>query len=435
MKITMKQFCISIASAAFLLGGCVAEDYSDGTTPLGNAAWIDAAEISPEAPVVIRKDVSSYEKQFAVRLISPSPSDTEIGIGIDMSAIDTYNLRHGTSLSLLPQEFYEISGDILPLEKGKVETEPLTISFRNLDALELDRSWLLPVGITSLPDGLEPLKGSSTACFVVRRSSAITTAADLTDCYMWIPSYETAEGWTALEGLTGVTYEALVNISDFTHKNDKGNDINVTSVMGVEEWLLMRIGDSDYPRQQIQMNVAGQYWPGNGTGFTVPAITLDPGEWYHIAFTWDIAAAAGRLYVNGLLAYEAPLEWTEDTFSINCLKTGGPEDEGRRFFIGYSYNPERPLYGLVSEVRVWSVARTQEEIFRDMYEVKDPAALPELRAYWKFDEGAGNEVTDHSMYGNNAFCLDGKNNFEAKDRNEGSLVWNTSVEIPVLNRE
>lgn len=199
------------------------------------------------------------------------------------------------------------------------------------------------------------------------------------------------QAWAALEGFKELTFECLVNIRDFTHKTSIGYEISVSSVMGVEQWMLMRVGDSNYPRQQIQMNIGGSYWPANGRDWIVPAITLDPGEWYHLAFTWDLAESFGRLYVNGKLAYETTASWEEDTFNLNLLTTGGLDDKGYRFFIGYSYDPDRPLYGLISEARVWSKARTQEEIFRDMYKVENPETLPELRGYWKFDEGRGNQ--------------------------------------------
>lgn len=428
--------CMIWASAVALLAtGCKTDDYDDGSTPLGNAAFIDAAEVSPEAAVVIKKDLETFAREFSVKLVSPAPSDAEISFGIDAEALAAYNRRHGTSYTLLPEKHYKLSSLTAHVETGKAVSEPVRIDFAGLDEMELDKTYLLPVGIVSTTDGIGVVSGSGTACFVVKRSSAITTAADLTGCYMWIPSYENAAGWSALEGFKALTFEALVNIHDFTHTTASGLGISVTSVMGVEQWLLMRIGDSNYPRQQIQMNIGGAYWPANGRDWLVPAITLDPGEWYHLAFTWDLDEGMGRLYVNGKLAYETAVTWEEDTFSLNTLTKGGPDDPGRRFLIGYSYDPDRPLNGLISEVRVWSVARTEEEIFRDMYVIDAPETKPELRGYWKFDEGRGNEVTDHSQYGNNAFCLDGKNNFEAKERKEGTLKWNTSVEIPVLNKE
>lgn len=432
----LKTCILWAAAVAFLATGCKSDDYDDGSTPLGNAAFIDAAETSPDAAVVIKKDLQSFTREFSVKLVSPAPAEAEIAFRVDEGAVGTYNRRHGTSYELLPEAHYHFSAEAVHVGAGKAVSEPVEIRFTGLEEMELDKTWLLPVRIASTPDGIGLLQGSETAWFVVKRSSAITTAADLTDCYMWIPSYENAAGWAAIEGFTGITFEALVNIHDFTHKTPTNPiyDSSVSTVMGTEQWLLMRVGDSSYPRQQIQMNIGGAYWPANGRDFMVPSITLDPGEWYHLAFTWDLAEAMGRLYVNGKLAYETPVAWEEETFDLNCLKTGGFDDTGRRFFIGYSYDPDRPLCGLVSEVRVWSKARTQEEIFRDMYEVKEPETLPELRGYWKFDEGRGNEVTDHSQYHNNAKCLDGLNNFENKERNEGQLKWNTSVEIPVLNK-
>lgn len=429
MKITHS---IILTAAALVTAGCMS-DYDDGTTPLDNAAWIDVAEASPESPVLIRKDMTEISRELSVKLISPSTEDVEFGIRIDESVMEQYNTRHGTSYTLLPEEYWSMNAESVSIEQGKVLSKPIDIKFKNLEKMELDKTWLLPMSIIS-SGGIGTLKGSEKVCFVVKRSSAITTAADLSDCYMWIPSYETPEGWSALENLTALTYEALVNVKDFNNTTASGIGVSVTSIMGVEQWMLMRIGDAGYPRQQIQMNLAGDYWPGNGLDFYLPAITLEQNEWYHIAFTWDLLDAVGKIYINGKLAHKAPMSWKDDKFSLNCLKEGGPDDEGRRFFIGYSYDPDRPLVGLISEVRVWSVARTEEEIFRDMYEVKEPETKPELRGYWKFDEGRGNEVIDHSQYGNNAFCLDGKNNFELKERNEGKLLWNNSVEIPILNK-
>lgn len=161
---------------------------------------------------------------------------------------------------------------------------------------------------------------------------------------------------------------------------------------------------------------------------------LQPGEWYHIAMTWDLQTTDFRIYVNGQLQSSANATWQPDDGSstIDLALSG---ESAYRFLIGYSYNPDRPLNGMISQVRIWSVARTQEEIFRDMYDVESPETKPELRAYWKFDEGSGNTVKDWSQYGNDAVCLDGTNNMEEGERTEGTLRWNNSIEIPQLNQE
>lgn len=410
-----------------LSASCYSENYENGTTPLNNAAFIDAAEYSAVKNVIIKKNLQTFSHDFSIKLVSPEENDSQIGFDVNEGAVNQYNSEHSTNYTLLPRAHFSFSSRAVRIAAGKVLSDPVVIEFQGLDQLEIDKSYLLPISLTYTPEGIELLNGSETVWFVVKRSSAITTAADLSGSYMWVPSYETPEGWIALENFEGLTYETLVNINTF----DLG--VNVSTVMGVEQHCLMRVGDVNWPRQQVQINGIMGYWPGNKKDFVIPAMTLNSGEWYHLAFTWDIPNALCSIYVNGKLAYEAVCGWSDSNFDLNCLTTGGEGDEGRRFFIGYSYDPWRPLNGLVSEVRIWSKARSQEEIFRDMYQIDDPETRPELRAYWKFDEGSGNVVKDHSMYGNDAHCLDGDNDFELKQRKEGNLKWNTSVEIPVLN--
>lgn len=91
-----------------------------------------------------------------------------------------------------------------------------------------------------------------------------------------------------------------------------------------------------------------------------------------------------------------------------------------QFFIGRSYNEYRPLNGKIAEARVWSVARTPEQIWENMYNVENPADDPTLLGYWKFNEGTGNTVRDYSMYGNDGVA-------------ETDIVWPSGIEIPKIN--
>ena len=70
-------------------------------------------------------------------------------------------------------------------------------------------------------------------------------------------------------------------------------------------------------------------------------------------------------------------------------------------YIGRSYNDERWLEGQISEMRIWTVQRTPEQLKANVYSLdpEDPANTG-LLAYWKFDEGSGNVVKDHSGNGN-----------------------------------
>ena len=90
------------------------------------------------------------------------------------------------------------------------------------------------------------------------------------------------------------------------------------------------------------------------------------------------------------------------------------------FIRDSSYDDYRPLNGKIAEARVWSVARTLEQIWENMYEIENPENDSTLLGYWKFNEGSGNTVKDYSMYGN-----DGVAKYD--------IIWPQGIEIPKLN--
>ena len=61
------------------------------------------------------------------------------------------------------------------------------------------------------------------------------------------------------------------------------------------------------------------------------------------------------------------------------------------FKIGHSYGERddmtRQLNGEICEVRIWNVIRSQEEVYKNMYDIVP--TTPGLKAYWKFNEGKG----------------------------------------------
>lgn len=210
--------------------------------------------------------------------------------------------------------------------------------------------------------------------------------------------------------------------------------------MGVEQYLLLRIGDTNFERQQLQFDGSGA---GSKFGkFPERDATknLSAGQWYHVACTYDQATRRVCVYVNGELQSEGTeiglTSMSEDTrinLAMRALydfylknptednkKKYGSYGDAYQFFIGRSYDDYRPLNGKIAEARVWSVARTQQQIWENMYEITDPASDPTLLGYWKFNEGAGNTVKDYSMYGNDG---------EA----EIDIVWPDGIEIPKIN--
>ena len=115
-----------------------------------------------------------------------------VTFGSDPSLAATYNAKHDTKYAVLDESYYEFPERTATVEAGKSVSEPLTIHFKNLDQLDIDATQLLPVTIVSAGGGLSTLSGSQTVYYLVRRSSAITTAAVLTDNWIDVPAFDKA---------------------------------------------------------------------------------------------------------------------------------------------------------------------------------------------------------------------------------------------------
>lgn len=397
-----------------------------------NCAYLDVSATSQTQAATFGNRVSSLEKHLCVALSYPSDKDVKATISVDASLTDAFNHRYGTDYQLLPEAYLDFSPVSVTIEAGKVNSEKVSIGFKNLmgqgedqtGAMEMDKTYLLPVRLSS--EDISTMDGSSVAYYLVKRSSAITVAAQLTDNWIEFPLMDTpGEVADAYNGLTALTYEALVNVDRFDLDNKDGV-CNISTVMGVEQYLLLRIGDANFERQCLQFDGSG-----NGSQFgklpskSDPAKKLYSGSWYHVACTYDQNERVARIYVNGKLIDEVkeagvagPTADNKITLAMRAL--GMPE--AYQFFIGKSYNDFRPLQGKIAEARVWRVARTGDEIWKNMYRIENPKDQKDLIGYWKFNDGEGNVVKDYSWVGNHGKAV-------------GDIIWPDGIEIHEINKE
>lgn len=109
--------------------------------------------------------------------------------------------------------------------------------------------------------------------------------------------------------------------------------------------------------------------------------------------TYDADTHEVKVYVNGSLQSQGMLRHGR----ISIVGNGTDRD----FLIGKSYDDARWFEGNMSEVRVWNVVRTQEEIAGNFYSV-DPKSKG-LVGYWKMDDSTSpNIVKDATGNGNDA---------------------------------
>ena len=107
------------------------------------------------------------------------------------------------------------------------------------------------------------------------------------------------------------------------------------------------------------------------------------GEWVHVAATRNKAAGEAHVFVNGV-----------DEKSIITTQKSSLTDQAT-LSLGCTLNDQNHFIGLMDEVRVWNVARTEAEIVSTMHR-RLTGNEPGLVAYWRFDDPSGTTAIDSS---------------------------------------
>lgn len=263
------------------------------------------------------------------------------------------------------------------------ETVQLTAGKNPVDALdEVTFSWnssdenIATVDQTGLVTG----KKDGTATITVRgggfeATATVTVVGNASTTVANIKNNFFPIGWKSnVANLETVTVEWLMRADKWV--TDQNNSVN--TVFGIEGQWLLRIGDVGIGQNQLQL--------ATNHGNNTPEVRFDTNRWYHVAVVYDYTSRNVSYYVNGsLVATGSGFATQSVNLTSNC-------------FIGKSYDNSRSFCGDIAEVRVWKTGRSQAEIAASMYELR--GAQTDLVAYWKFDEGAGNTVKDHSGNGN-----------------------------------
>lgn len=442
------KYLLMIVAALVTFGAC--DRYDADNHKFDNAVYLDVSKTSEVQMTIFGNNTPTVDKLFQATLAYPADEVVTVSLAADPSLAVDYNARYGTSWPVLDPKYYEISATNVTIPVGKTSSDVVKLHLKELmgeddqqtGALPIDATYLLPVRISN--SSMSVLGGSEIAYYVIKRSSAITTAAQLTNNWIYFASLDKYSANSMIyNNLTAVTYEALIYIDEFAAKDATESPVNISSVMGIEQYLLLRIGDTNFERQQLQFDGSGGGSAfGKFPGKDATKI-LSKGAWYHVACTYDQQTRVVRVYVNGKIQSEAidvgivmpgeknrinlamralyDLYLTDEVNKDKYVELGYDKlSEAYQFFISYSYNEYRPLNGKIAEARVWSVARTPEQIWENMYEILNPKDDASLLGYWKFNDGKGNTVKDHSRYGNDGTA-------------QNDLVWPDGIEIPKIN--
>lgn len=350
--------------SAVILNSCRDDDGS-----FDNKLFNTSAKV---ATTFLKPGVNENEQYIEASIAKPVDYDVKITYKVDETLVESYNKAYYDNAIIMPSGTYEIPEPTTTIAAGNVASTKLTVKFMNLDQLDTKLIYVLPVTISDA--NLDILNSTRTTYYVFKGASLINVVADMENNFLQ-PKDKKWSNPSVLANLETFTMEALVNVRSF-QKNG-----TVTTVMGIEGYFLIRIGDNSIPRNQIEV-----VKPDDSKVRGLESGIAD-NKWVHIAVTYKKGEKI-QIFVDGQLHGEGNAYYSNITF------TDGQDG----FYIGRSYDNSRYMEGAISECRIWNVVRTQEDITSTIYSV--PADSPGLVAYWKCDEGEGSAVKDHTKNGN-----------------------------------
>jgi hypothetical protein len=344
----------------------VACSNDDGS--FNNLLYLDTKSVVDE--ILLKGGIDEITQELQASIAKPENKDINISYKVDASLVDFYNEAYYDNAELLPDSCYQLKSTSAKIPMGSVKSNIVEVAFTKLSKLDREKVFVCPVTISEA--NIDLLKSTKTLYYLFKAGALINVVADITENYASI----TWKNKDVCNNLKQFTLEALIRARNF----DNGL---ISTVMGIEGYFLLRIGDAGFPRNQLQVaTTSGNFPPGDDKK------GLPKNEWVHLAVTYDSVTKELIIYANG----KKQSEGIKDLGEVSLGKDN--------FYIGKSWDDNRWLDGEISECRIWNVVRTVDQIEKNPYTV-DPASEG-LVAYWKFNDADGVVIKDHTVNGNDA---------------------------------
>lgn len=376
--------------SSLLLGACLCVSAMSGLSSCQdksieqyqNNAFVSSSRLG----TLLLKGSDELEQTIKTAIARPESTEQSVSYTVGESYLAQYNETYGTTAILLPKDNYEIVNPTSVITSGAVVGTDVVIRFKNLKALDRDQTYLLPISVDKAT--MPFLASSRVVYYLIKAGALINSVANPTKNYLSLQNPAGAEG---LNDMRQLTVEAYVRVDKFGKL--------ISTLMGIENNFLIRIGDANVPDDQIQLATRS----GNvtHTDWRVPI-----NKWTHIAVTFNSSDGATDVYIDGVK--KGSTQYSQHRTAVGWGY--------RAFFVGRSYDNNRWFEGDMCELRVWNKVLTPEEInAKNHFYTVEPTSEG-LVAYWKFDEATGNVVKDHTANGYHLLSND-------------KLVWKV-VELP-----
>lgn len=362
---TMKKG-LNIAAALLLAAfatGCNDAEY--GT--LGTHAFINESTSASSTKVTIDPS-NGAEAQLTVCLSEKADRNYDFRLVVDDAVLATYNAEQASSYVTMPSEIFTMP-DKITIEAGSFSANPVTIHINPIPAEYIGETYAIPLRLESV-DGNMPTT-TKTSTFVITTESIISST---------LPMFTGRTGLSAAGfpvSLPQFTVECRFQVSNTGNRN---RDIFCSGSN-----ILLRFEDpQNYdPATGFQAHSLIQF-QGNGW-FLNPSLAITPNKWQHYAITYD--GSKVTIYVNG--AFAGSKEGTIDpNFEFAGWFGGGGSN---------AHGTSDPTWWagckiLCSELRIWSVCRTEAQIQNNM--TTTSAKSEGLVGYWRMNDGEGKTFED-----------------------------------------
>lgn len=356
-----------LVAAALLMTACQNNDEAN----FKSKAFIDGKTFTSET---IIKGETNIVKSLTLSTARPAEKELNATFSVAANLVETYNQAYYAKAVMLPDTCYKVVKGDVKINQGSVNSNEAQFAFFKLANLDRAITYVLPVTVNC--QDIEVLRSAKNYYFVFRAGALINVVADMSKNYLTV-KWATPD---LVNNMNQITMEALIYPREFGKL--------ISTVMGIEGNFLMRIGDAGFPDNQIQIATGAGNFPDADSNKG-----LQTNRWQHVAMTYDADTREVKVYVNGSLQSQGKLR----TGKVSIVGNGTDRD----FLIGKSYDDARWFEGNMSEVRVWNVVRTQEEIAANFYSVNPKSKG--LVGYWKMDDSASpNIVKDATGNGNDA---------------------------------
>ena len=350
--------------SAFLLIGCDNAEYQVTENSL---YFADAAGKEKATTITMEEGA---DIKIVVRLAQKSSEDVTVGIHFNAALLDKYNEENGTEYQILPVDKLPKDAEVT-IPAGEISAG-YTLHIDDFDTQGM--SYAVPVELGGVIGGVQ--KSVSQGQYIYLLQKPLIVSVPVMNGKRGKVEAAPLENW----GITCAqwTLEAWVYIDGFNKNNQAlfqtGSDNNNT--------IYIRYGDANKPYNYLNIKTWGTQ------DNTAKDLVKD--TWYHWAFVFD--GVEMSIYRNGELDIKyttAPLATSRfDYFRMICSGS---------YFVDNC---------CLSQVRLWSVARSQTEIKNNMYFEVNPKN-PNLIALWPMDEGEGSFFRDATGNGHDATAAEG----------------------------